>query len=145
MVRKALAVAVFLTLASSGANAQETQPPGAPPSEMQQPGGPAPEMQPGGPPPEMQPGGPPPGAQGPGAQGPGAEGPGAEGPGGPPAGAQGPRMRPFRAACGPDLAQFCSQMHAGKGRLWRCVKQHFSRLSPGCKQFIIQARQSRAQ
>jgi hypothetical protein len=113
MVRTALAVAVILTLASSGAYAQtpEAQPPGAPPSEMQQPGGPPPEMQPGGPPP----------------------------------GAQAPREPPFRAACGPDLAQFCSKLQPGKGRLWRCVKQHFPQLSPGCKQLVIQARQSRSQ
>jgi hypothetical protein len=130
MVRTALAVAVILALASSGANAQEAQPPGAAPSETQQPGGPAPEMQPGGPPSEAQPGGPPPGAQGPGAQGPGG---------------QAPRGRAFRAACRRDVAQFCSQLHAGKGRLWRCVKQHFPQLSPSCKQLIIQARQSRAQ
>jgi hypothetical protein len=135
MVRIALAFAVMLTLASSGANAQEAQPPGSPPSEMQQPGGPPPEMQPGGPPAETQPGGPPSGAQAPGGPPPGAEG--SEGP--PPA-AGGSKGRVFRAACRRDLAQFCSQLHPGKGRLWRCVKQHFPQLSPSCQQLVVQSR-----
>ena len=76
MVRIALAVAVILTLASSGVNAQspegqppEMQPPGAPPSEMQSPGGPP---------------------------------PGEQGPGGTPEGAQPRAGHPLLTACRPD-------------------------------------------
>jgi hypothetical protein len=112
MVRLAFAIAVILTLASSGANAQSQE--GQPPAG-------APEAQP----PTGAPGAQPQGAQPPGAQ---------------PSG-----TRPFRAACGPDLAQFCSQLQPGGGRLWSCIKQHFPDLSPNCKQVLINARQQRQQ
>jgi hypothetical protein len=113
MVRLAFAVAVILTLASSGANAQSQE--GQPPAG-------APEAQP---PEAGPPGAPPPGAQ-------------------PPA-AGSPGMRPFRVACGSDVAQFCSQLQPGGGRLWSCVKQHLPELSPSCRQLVIQARQQRQQ
>ncbi len=81
---------------------------------------------PGAPPSEMQPpGGPPPDAQEPEAPPPGARG--------------------FPAACQSDLAQFCSQVRPGGGRLKSCMRQHFGEVSPGCRQAIRQARQSRSQ
>jgi hypothetical protein len=128
MVRPAFAVVVILALASSGANAQSQE--GPPPAG-------APEAQPPG---AGPPGAPPPEAGPPGAQPPGAGPPGAQPPGAGP-----PGMRPFRAACGPDLAQFCSQLHPGGGRLWSCIKQHLPELSPNCRQLVIQARQQRQQ
>lgn len=77
-------------------------------------------------------------AQSPETQSPGA--PGEQPPGEQPPGAQAPGARAFPAACEPDLAQFCSQVQPGAGRLRSCMKQHFREVSPGCKQAIIQAR-----
>ncbi len=78
-------------------------------------------------------------------QSPGAPPPGAEEPGAPPSGARPAGAQAFPAACQPDLAQFCSQVRPGGGRLKSCMKQHFAEVSPGCKQAIRQARQSRLQ
>ena len=147
MIRLALVLAVVLPLASSDANAQssegqqsETPAPGAPapgaqPPEAQQPGAAPPEgQQPGAPPPgAQQPGAPPPGAQPPEAQEPGAEP--EEQPNGPPRAR--PRGARFQAACQADLARFCSQLRPGGGRLWRCAKQHFPKLSPSCQRFFM--------
>ncbi len=163
MIRLALALAVILPLASSGANAQssegqqpETPPPGAQapgaqPPAAQPPGAQAPAVQPPGaqapaaqPPAAQAPGAQAPEAQPPGAQAPGAQAPGAQPPGAQPPAAQPngpPQARPrgarFREACQPDLARFCSQLRPGGGRLWRCVKQHFPKLSPSCQQLIM--------
>jgi Cysteine rich repeat len=49
------------------------------------------------------------------------------------------------AACRADLAQFCSQLQPGGGRISACIREHFAELSPGCKQALIQARQQRQQ
>ena len=80
---------------------------------------------PGAPPSEMQPGAPPPDAQEPEAPAPGARG--------------------FPVACQQDLAQFCSQVRPGGGRIKSCMRQHFGEVSSGCRQAIRQARQSRSQ
>jgi hypothetical protein len=121
MVRIALAVAVILTLASSGANAQ-SQPPGAQP-----PGAQMPEAQP-------------PGAQPPGTQPPGTQLPEAQ-----PPGTQPPTARQALAVCQPDLAQFCGDVRPGGGRIKSCIKENWRQLSPGCKQALLQARQARQQ
>jgi hypothetical protein len=78
-------------------------------------------------------------------QPPGAPPPGAQEPGAPPPGSAAGGAQAFPTACQPDLAQFCSQVRPGGGRLKSCMKQHFGEVSPGCKQAIMQARQSRQQ
>ena len=90
MIRLALAVAVILTLASSGANAQSPETQAARSAAWRA--------------------------------------------------AAGRSARAFPAACQPDLAQFCSQVQPGGGRLRSCMKQHFREVSQGCKQAIIEAR-----
>jgi hypothetical protein len=83
----------------------------------------------------------PPGAEegappgGPGEMGP--PGAGQMAPGGPGSGAM--------AACRGDMAQFCGGLQPGGGRIRTCIREHFSQLSPGCKQALIQARQQRQQ
>jgi len=49
------------------------------------------------------------------------------------------------AACRADVAQLCSGLQPGGGRIRTCIREHFSQLSPGCKQALIQARQQRQQ
>jgi hypothetical protein len=70
-------------------------------------------------------------------------------PGSAPPDAQEPEAPPpgagFRAACQQDLAQFCSQVRPGGGRLKSCMRQHIGEVSSGCRQAIRQARQSRSQ
>jgi hypothetical protein len=56
----------------------------------------------------------------------------------------GPGAGPM-AACRGDLAQFCSQLQPGGGRIRACIREHFSQLSPGCKQALLQMRQQRQQ
>jgi hypothetical protein len=43
------------------------------------------------------------------------------------------------------VAQFCSQLQPGGGRIRTCIREHFAQLSPGCKQALMQARQQRQQ
>jgi len=147
MIRLTFVLAVILPLASSGANAQssqaqqpETPPPAAQAPGTQPPAAQAPGTQPPGAqaPETQQPGAPPSGAQAPGEQPPEAQPPEAQPNGQPQAR---PRAARFRAACQQDLARFCSQLRPGGGRQWRCVKQHFSKLSPNCQQFIMTRQQ----
>jgi hypothetical protein len=138
MIRLAFVLAVILPLASPVANAQssEGQQPEAPPPGAQAPGAQAPAAQP---PEAQQPGAPPPASQQPEAPPPASQQPGA--PGAQPSEAQPPGTRRpasrIVAACGRELAKFCSQVRPGGGRLWRCVRQHFSALSPTCQQLVV--------
>jgi hypothetical protein len=51
----------------------------------------------------------------------------------------GPGAGPL-AACKPDVAQFCSGIQPGGGRMRSCIRQHFAELSPGCQQALLAAR-----
>ena len=42
-------------------------------------------------------------------------------------------------ACKPDIAQFCSQVAPGGGRLKACMKEHLRELSEPCKEALFQA------
>ena len=42
-------------------------------------------------------------------------------------------------ACKPDIAQFCSQVPPGQGRIKACMKEHLPELSEPCKEALFQA------
>jgi hypothetical protein len=42
-------------------------------------------------------------------------------------------------ACKPDIAQFCSQVAPGGGRIKACMKAHLPELSEPCKEALFQA------
>jgi hypothetical protein len=42
-------------------------------------------------------------------------------------------------ACKPDIAQFCSQVPPGQGRVKACMKEHIHELSEPCKEALFQA------
>jgi hypothetical protein len=42
-------------------------------------------------------------------------------------------------ACKPDIAQFCSQVPPGGGRIKACMKEHLPELSESCKEALFQA------
>jgi Cysteine rich repeat len=42
-------------------------------------------------------------------------------------------------ACKPDIAQFCSQVPPGQGRIKACMKEHLRELSEPCKEGLFQA------
>jgi hypothetical protein len=128
MTGLALAVAAILTLASSGAIAQEGQPPGAAPPTAQQPAAPPPAAE--------QPATPPPIAQQPEAPPAAAQRPTAQQPGG---GLRGPRRWYF--ACRPEAAQFCGQVRPGGGRIRLCLLHRYYKLPQGCRQALVQGRQ----
>jgi hypothetical protein len=44
-----------------------------------------------------------------------------------------PGMRAVLQACKPDIAQFCSQVPPGQGRIKACMKEHIHELSEPCK------------
>ena len=117
MTRLGLAVAAILTLASSGAIAQEAQPPGTAPPAAQQPAAPPPAAQ--------QPETAPPVAQQPAARQPGGR-------------RRGPRQWYF--ACRPEVAQFCGQVRPGGGRIRLCLMHSYYKLPQGCRQALIQGR-----
>src|SRR5258708_7208252 len=48
---------------------------------------------------------------------------------------------PQRAACGPELQQYCSGVQPGQGRLIQCLNARQSDLSEACKTFVQLARQ----
>jgi hypothetical protein len=112
MTRLALAVAIILTLASSGGIAQEAQPPGTAPPAAQQPEAPPPTAQ--------QPEGPPPGAQQGGAR------------------RRGPPQWYF--ACRPQVAQFCGKVKPGGGRIRLCLMHGYYKLPQACRQALMQGR-----
>ena len=41
--------------------------------------------------------------------------------------------------CKPDIAQFCSQVPPGQGRIKACMKEHLQQLSEPCKEALFQA------
>jgi len=41
--------------------------------------------------------------------------------------------------CKPDIAQFCSQVAPGGGRIKACMKEHLPELSEPCKEALFQA------
>ena len=41
-------------------------------------------------------------------------------------------------ACKPDIAQFCSQVPPGQGRIKACMKEHLRELSEPCKEGLFQ-------
>jgi hypothetical protein len=41
--------------------------------------------------------------------------------------------------CKPDIAQFCSQVPPGGGRIKACMKEHLPELSEPCKEALFQA------
>ena len=45
-----------------------------------------------------------------------------------------------RQACSADIAKFCSDVHAGGGRVMQCFKAHKEDLSDGCKSALIEMR-----
>lgn len=42
-------------------------------------------------------------------------------------------------ACKPDIAQYCSAVAPGGGRIKECMKAHQAELSPSCKEAVFQA------
>lgn len=48
-------------------------------------------------------------------------------------------QRAILRACKPDIAQFCSQVPPGGGRIKGCMKQHMHELSEPCKEALFQA------
>ena len=42
-------------------------------------------------------------------------------------------------ACKPDIAQFCSNVAPGDGRIKACMKAHLPELSETCKEALFQA------
>jgi hypothetical protein len=53
--------------------------------------------------------------------------------------AQSPAARAALRACKPDIAQFCSQVPPGGGRIKACMKEHLPELSEPCKEALFQA------
>ncbi len=45
-----------------------------------------------------------------------------------------------RQACSADIAKFCSDVHAGGGRVMECFKAHKDDLSDGCKSALAEMR-----
>ena len=50
-----------------------------------------------------------------------------------------PAARTVLRACKPDIAQFCSQVAPGGGRIKACMKSHMHELSEPCKEAMFQA------
>jgi len=50
-----------------------------------------------------------------------------------------PGMRAVLQARKPDIAQFCSQVPPGQGRIKACMKEHLQELSEPCKEGLFQA------
>ena len=50
-----------------------------------------------------------------------------------------PGARAALQACKPDIAQFCSQVPPGQGRVKACMKEHIHQLSEPCKEALFQA------
>jgi hypothetical protein len=50
-----------------------------------------------------------------------------------------PGARAVLRACKPDIAQFCSQVPPGQGRIKACMKEHIRELSEPCKEALFQA------
>jgi hypothetical protein len=42
----------------------------------------------------------------------------------------------FKAACEPDIKQFCPDVQRGQGRIMQCLKQHKKEVSAGCSQVL---------
>jgi hypothetical protein len=53
--------------------------------------------------------------------------------------AQSSAARAALRACKPDIAQFCSQVPPGGGRIKACMKEHLPELSEPCKEALFQA------
>jgi len=52
---------------------------------------------------------------------------------------------PLKAACGPDLQQFCTGITPGQGRLISCLREHRVQLSTGCRTYLRELRQKNAE
>ena len=48
----------------------------------------------------------------------------------------------FRAACDPDIKQFCANVQPGGGRVIRCLQDHSKEVSPPCHQ-VLEKREPR--
>ena len=59
------------------------------------------------------------------------------------AGGHGHARGVMRQACGADIARFCSDVHAGGGRVMACFKAHRDDLSDGCKSALAAVRAER--
>ena len=53
--------------------------------------------------------------------------------------AQSQAARAVLGACKPDIAQFCSQVAPGGGRIKACMKENLPNLSEPCKEALFQA------
>lgn len=51
----------------------------------------------------------------------------------------GPGAQAAVRACKPDIAQFCSEVAPGGGRIKACMKAHLQELSEPCKEALFQA------
>jgi hypothetical protein len=49
------------------------------------------------------------------------------------------RIAVVREACGADIQEHCPAVKPGAGRIFLCVKQHFSALSEPCREEIGKA------
>jgi hypothetical protein len=52
-------------------------------------------------------------------------------------------MKEMKAACHEDVEKFCGDVHGGKGRIVKCMKEHKSELSAGCKTEVEQMKEHR--
>jgi hypothetical protein len=44
-----------------------------------------------------------------------------------------------RVACETDIQKLCPRVQPGGGRIYACLKQHKDRVSPACKQAVVNA------
>lgn len=49
----------------------------------------------------------------------------------------------MRKACAQDAQRLCPDVHAGKGRIAQCLKQHVPELSQGCSEMMQQPAKGR--
>lgn len=50
-----------------------------------------------------------------------------------------------RLACRGDFKKYCSTVEPGTGEAIECMKKHFDELSPGCQEFIKEAKAAKAE
>jgi hypothetical protein len=54
-----------------------------------------------------------------------------------------PSSADLRAACADDAKTLCPDVQPGGGRIMQCLAQHKDKVSEGCKQAVIKARQAK--
>ena len=52
-----------------------------------------------------------------------------------------PKAFADKGACADDVSKFCKDVQPGQGRIIKCMKEHESELSPGCKAQLAQVKE----